>query len=582
MRLKYIAVMILICASALCVSAGSETIDKLKGDDVKGTVAGKKMILATTEFYTTPAAKLAKMIGRMQDVTFDGVTINFFPENIGCMSHRWWGTVPYSYDMFKPEIDIYRSLKWGRYTDNLLWSSSMTGGTGHPPLNWFDTNHIGIWLKNTELFGRVAKDAGAKGVVLDTEQYGGGDYGVWRLAFSYELYAASDYKLDQTQPDKPRSFAECAKQFRECGRKWIEAVSKGYGDDIVVLALPGMHSVARDAVIRFDDPTKRGGNSDYRLQAAFFDGVLEGLPEEATLVDGRENCYPLMEYRDFAFQRDIVLRQSTKLSSVPELYNKRVTFGVGLWPDQNMIWDLDNLARNHKSPLQMEHTLYNAMVASDKYVWLWSSKVFFFPENISPNLEKYRQAVRNARKPHDLEWKQGVSFSGYDSAEESHYVDGADLDVLLTRTDELFKLPLSGWKFGPDPKKQGVDAGYFKKDFDDSKWKEIKIGECWETQGYPSLSGNGWYRQNITFPELPEGKKVYMYFAAVDESTWLYIDGELIAWHDKFPLSIWDKPFTLDITGTVKSGSTQQITVRVNDVGGAGGIWKPVKIIVEK
>ena len=124
--------------------------------------------------------------------------------------------------------------------------------------------------------------------------------------------------------------------------------------------------------------------------------------------------------------------------------------------------------------------------------------------------------------------------------------------------------------------------GYFKKDFDDSNWKEIRIGQFWEKQGYPNLDGSGWYRKKIKFPKLPAGKKVYMYFGAVDESAWLYIDGKLVAWHDKLPTETWNKPFALDITDAVKSGGTYQITIRVNDVSRLGGIWKPVKIIVEK
>ena len=132
-----------------------------------------------------------------------------------------------------------------------------------------------------------------------------------------------------------------------------------------------------------------------------------------------------------------------------------------------------------------------------------------------------------------------------------------------------------------DPDVEGKSKGYHKKDFDDSGWKAIRIGEFWDKQGYSGLIGSGWYRRAYTFPDFPPGKRVYLHFGAVDETGFLYVDGELVAWHDKDP-SFWDKPFALEITGRVQGGTTQQLAIRVHNVARAGGIWKPVSLVVQK
>jgi hypothetical protein len=72
-------------------------------------------------------------------------------------------------------------------------------------------------------------------------------------------------------------------------------------------------------------------------------------------------------------------------------------------------------------------------------------------------------------------------------------------------------------------------------------------------------------------------------FGAVDESAWLYVDGKLIAWYDTaFPEKTWDKPFLLEVTGSLKSNSEHLLAIRVGNTRGAGGIYRPISLMVEK
>ena len=93
----------------------------------------------------------------------------------------------------------------------------------------------------------------------------------------------------------------------------------------------------------------------------------------------------------------------------------------------------------------------------------------------------------------------------------------------------------------------------------------------------------GWYRRAYTCPGLPVGKRVFLRFEAVDESAWLYIDGKLIAWYDtQYPGLTWDRPFLLDVTGNLTSEGEHELVIRVGNEIGAGGIYKPMSLMVEK
>jgi hypothetical protein len=65
----------------------------------------------------------------------------------------------------------------------------------------------------------------------------------------------------------------------------------------------------------------------------------------------------------------------------------------------------------------------------------------------------------------------------------------------------------------------------------------------------------------------------------VDESAWVWLNGEFAGEHDQGP-SGWDTPFRLDVTDGLNWGGANQLTVRVLNSAMAGGIWKPVSIVI--
>jgi len=110
------------------------------------------------------------------------------------------------------------------------------------------------------------------------------------------------------------------------------------------------------------------------------------------------------------------------------------------------------------------------------------------------------------------------------------------------------------------------------------------LGVGWEAQGYPDSAGVGWFKKNITIPEKIDGKRLYLFFESCDEDACVWIDGQPFAEHScastgMWPEQIWCKPFAVDLTGKISTGQ-HQLTVKVYNRDGMGGIYLPVYLIV--
>ena len=142
---------------------------------------------------------------------------------------------------------------------------------------------------------------------------------------------------------------------------------------------------------------------------------------------------------------------------------------------------------------------------------------------------------------------------------------------------EEIPLPKDDWWFRNDVDEVGLDEEWFGVDLDDAEWETIAIEQFWGEVG--PAPGVGWYRRTITLPEREAPAHVQLDFQAVDESTWVWVNGEFAGEHDLGPNG-WDKPFRIDVTGKLNWGGENQITVRVLNTAMAGGIYKPVRIVV--
>lgn len=141
---------------------------------------------------------------------------------------------------------------------------------------------------------------------------------------------------------------------------------------------------------------------------------------------------------------------------------------------------------------------------------------------------------------------------------------------------EIIALP-EKWAMQLDPKDIGEKAGYMRPDFDATAWKPASTWKTLEEQGHVDYI-NAWYRFSFKLGEGKKNFKVSLFLGAVDESCKIWVNGklagELIYDAVRDPRS-WEKPFEIDITKFVDFKADNEVVVKLNNVSGAGGIWKP-------
>jgi len=150
---------------------------------------------------------------------------------------------------------------------------------------------------------------------------------------------------------------------------------------------------------------------------------------------------------------------------------------------------------------------------------------------------------------------------------------------------EVWPLP-AVWKFATDADDVGTSEGWFAASLNDDKWAEVRSdqGNGWESQGFAHYTGFGWYRQALAIPAKLSRQHLYLYFGAVDEDAWVYINGGLALDHSCAstglpPETIWVTPFAFDPRPHLQPGQINAIAVRVFNSLGMGGIYLPVYLV---
>jgi hypothetical protein len=156
------------------------------------------------------------------------------------------------------------------------------------------------------------------------------------------------------------------------------------------------------------------------------------------------------------------------------------------------------------------------------------------------------------------------------------------------REGEVTIRPLSPeWRFATDPRDAGLKEGWFDEGLDDSRWAVVRSdrGNGWESQGFPDYTGLGWYRQQLTLPAEPARQHAYLYFGAVDEDAWVYLNGRQVGEHScpstgLTPEQIWTTPFLFDAAPHLRPGQSNTVAVRVLNRQAMGGIYLPVTLVL--
>jgi hypothetical protein len=106
------------------------------------------------------------------------------------------------------------------------------------------------------------------------------------------------------------------------------------------------------------------------------------------------------------------------------------------------------------------------------------------------------------------------------------------------------------WRFAPDP-----PADFWKTDFDDRHWADIRVPAHFEMEGFRSLEGIGGYRKRFHVP-TGEGR-IKLRFDGVYSGAEVWVNGHRLAYHEGGAL-----PFEVDVTDIAKAGDNL-LAVRV-------------------
>lgn len=136
------------------------------------------------------------------------------------------------------------------------------------------------------------------------------------------------------------------------------------------------------------------------------------------------------------------------------------------------------------------------------------------------------------------------------------------------------------WKF-----RTGDNPEWSSPDFNDSQWKDIKIGSPWETQGYPDLDGFAWYRTKVVIPSSLKNNSylegdLKISLGKIDDGDQVFLNGKIIGQNGEkggtIEQGIWDaeRVYRIPLNDpAIRWDQENTIAVRVFDHGGDGGMW---------
>jgi len=133
------------------------------------------------------------------------------------------------------------------------------------------------------------------------------------------------------------------------------------------------------------------------------------------------------------------------------------------------------------------------------------------------------------------------------------------------------------WMFRTDPDKVGQTEKWFAPSTKGEPWIAISTHDYWEGDHI----GDGWYAVDLVIPYV-QGKRIWLQFGAVDENYTLWINGEYVGDNLDAGTAMWDQPVSVEISDQFKEGQSNHVVVRVRNTDAAGGIWKPVRVLVEQ
>lgn len=142
------------------------------------------------------------------------------------------------------------------------------------------------------------------------------------------------------------------------------------------------------------------------------------------------------------------------------------------------------------------------------------------------------------------------------------------------------------WQFQVDPERWGQYIGWHRAESAGGNWQTLRTDISWSNQGLRYYFGQVWYRQTVDIPAEFEGRNVNIWFAGVDNTAEVWVNGIFVGANHggaEFDLDAYGssfRPFQFDATAAIRFGAPNVVSVRAvrprtNELG-TGGIVGPV------
>ncbi len=206
-----------------------------------------------------------------------------------------------------------------------------------------------------------------------------------------------------------------------------------------------------------------------------------------------------------------------------------------------------------------------------------------FSGSFPPKFSTAHRAFRRYLIPDDIINYDGnnlISVRVYDKYGEGGILSG-DIGLYTNKGFDNIVLNLQGvWSF-----KQGDNAQWKNRYYNDDDWDQITVPRPWENQGHRRYDGYGWYRKTIRFTERQVKEPLLLILGKIDDFDQTYFNGKLVGSTNDgrsygnsmsfTKIRVYEIPSEL-----LRVEQTNTIAIRVLDIGNVGGIYEgPVAII---
>ena len=316
----------------------------------------KKVIFYSWDLLWAQADDLLNNLNALEKLPADGISISIYLKRAKSpsLSFRKIMEGPkWQKDWFSQELEKLKKISQGKLKHNFF----PTRLSVRRRIRWDDDKAWETCANNFGIMAWLAKQTGAKGLILDPEDY----------------HKSKQYKFLPADGN----YNVTAKLARKRGAQIIDAIGREYPDAVLLFFWffslePGIYHSA--------GCTMKNAENFNSLWPHFLNGMLDKISPSATIIDATENAYHYnagkMDFYNAAWD---ITRRAVYLADKNnrEKYRNQVQVGFGLYLDMytnppKSTWYAPPLNGNRLN--RFCDNFKQALAACDEYCWLYGEK----------------------------------------------------------------------------------------------------------------------------------------------------------------------------------------------------------------